>query len=109
MLLDCWGDGGSHVHVVLASRLRGILLIDRVRTKVVKVLLWDSVIVHIKHVKLLFLRDYIILLILLCPFVGAPVIGFLCLGRMCHGWELIGTASIQFSRLGNSCVTFELR
>ena len=105
------------MHVILAGRLRGVLLLvdDRIRTNVVKVLLGDSVIVHIEHVKLLFLRDNIILLILLLllcrPLVGVPVICFLSLGRqmMCHRRKLIGAASIHFSSLGDSCVTFKLR
>jgi len=78
VLLDRWGDGRGHEHEVLARRLRGVLLGDRVRTEVAvgKVLIGDSAIVHIEHVKLLFLCDNEILMVLLChTLIGVPVIG----------------------------------
>jgi hypothetical protein len=83
MLLDSWGDGCGHVHEILAGRLVRVLLAGRVRTIVfAKVIFWDSAIVHIEHVKLLFLRDHVILMILLCPLVGVPVLCLVCLSRM---------------------------
>ena len=80
MLLDSWRDGGGHVHEILAGRLIGVLLAGRVRTIVF--VFWDSVIVHIEHVKLLFLRNHVLLMVLLCPLVGVPVLGLVRLGRM---------------------------
>lgn len=80
MLLNSWGDGGGHMHEILAGRLVGVLLAGRVRTIVF--VFWDSVIVHIEHVKLFNLRDHIILMILLRPLVGVPILGLVCLGRM---------------------------
>jgi len=80
MLLDSWGDGCGKVHEILAGRLVRILLAGRVGTIVF--VFWDCFIVHIEHVKLLFLGDHVILMILLCPLVGVPVLRLVRLGRM---------------------------
>ena len=49
---------------------------------------------HIEHGKLLFLRDHVVLMILLCPLDDIPVLGLVSVGLMLHRRELVGAGSI---------------